>query len=79
MSGVPARASMGAVRRRRRARGVGGGEERVRRERSSVPRAEAGAPNTPRGIVLPTARPTRYSARAVFARPLERPAALRAR
>ena len=39
VSGVPACASMGAVRRRRRGRGLGGGEERVRRERSSVPRA----------------------------------------
>ena len=68
-----------AGRRRRRARGVGGGEERVRRERSSVPRAEAGAPNTPREIANPTARPTPYTARAVIARPLEPPAGLRAR
>ncbi|KAE8817936.1 hypothetical protein D1007_04288 [Hordeum vulgare] len=37
VSGVPARASMGAVRRRRRARGVGGGEERVRRARKRAP------------------------------------------
>ena len=50
----------------------------MRRERSSVPCAVAGARNTPRGMAFPTARPTRYSARAVFARPLERPTALRA-
>ncbi|KAE8781333.1 hypothetical protein D1007_45369 [Hordeum vulgare] len=61
------------------ARCEGGRKRESSRARSSLPRAEVCAPNYQRGMRLWTARPTCFSARAVFARPLEHPAASRAR
>ena len=68
---VPARASIGSIRRRRRGRVEGGAAERVRRERSSLRRAEVGTPNTQRAMAIRTVRPALYAAHALIARPLE--------